>query len=190
MKKVLYIFGALTILFLLTGCNKIPGDVTQILQNLDKSYYPLLKLLVAASYVIGIFFVLAGFYRLKRYGQMRTMMAAQINVTGPLMLIFVGTLLFYFPALVNMSMVSVWGSTSITPYPIGGPNWVNYIRPIQHLVQLVGYFSFLRGWIMLSKIGKQGAQPGIFGKAFMHILGGILAINIGGVVTILGNTLA
>lgn len=57
------------------------------------------------------------------------------------------------------------------------------------IVRVVGYVSFVRGLVMLSHSADQGSQQGSFGKGFMHIIGGILAINIVETITVIGNTL-
>ena len=54
---------------------------------------------------------------------------------------------------------------------------------------VVGIVAFIRGMIMLNKVGGQGAQPGTMGKALTHIVGGLLAINMWGFWEVIENTL-
>ena len=58
-----------------------------------------------------------------------------------------------------------------------------------NITQFVGYVAFIRGWILLLRIGEQGSQPGAFAKAVTHIVGGLVAINIFGTVAVIQNTI-
>lgn len=40
------------------------------------------------------------------------------------------------------------------------------------IVRVVGYVSFVRGFIILSNASGQGAQQGTFGKGIIHVIGG------------------
>ncbi len=47
------------------------------------------------------------------------------------------------------------------------------------LVQIVGLIAVIRGLLILMRLSGQ-AQPGTFGRAMTHIVGGTLAMNIVG----------
>ena len=55
-------------------------------------------------------------------------------------------------------------------------------------LSLIGLIAFLRGWVILSKMGHSGSQPGRVGKGITHSGGGILLINIVQTTQILANT--
>jgi len=46
----------------------------------------------------------------------------------------------------------------------------------------------VRGWLILSKMGHPGAQPGSVAKGIVHVIGGILLINIVNTVNMLAST--
>ena len=66
---------------------------------------------------------------------------------------------------------------------------VKMIAPIVGIIQLIGLFAFLRGGMILARVGKQGTQPGTVSKGVVHLIGGILAINITTTVNVVVNTL-
>ena len=116
------------------------------------------------------------------------MMGFKGELGGPLIYIFVGITLFYFPEVVRIFMVTVWGSANIVEYPSTPSNWKYFTDPVIGLVRIVGYIAFIRGWLLLLRLGQEGRQPGTGAKALLHILGGILAINIVGTINMLGAT--
>ncbi len=179
---------------LLTGCNMGIGGANFTLKNFDdKNYQPLLQTVAALGYLVGLWFLVFGFLKLKIYGQMRTMMAAHTSIVPPLMYMFVGTILMYLPFVVETSLFTIWGSGDVLAYlGSGSPSsaWTTYFRPIVHIMTLIGYVSFIRGWMVLVRVGGQQSQPGAFNKGFMHIFGGILAINFLGTVEIIRNSFA
>lgn len=193
LKRIEQIILIALLSFPLAGCEWEDqwGTIDDILGHIAKSYPAIERFLVAFCYVVGIWFVIAGFNKLKRYTEMRgTMMGGQAHIGGPLLYIFIGILLFYFPSLVNVMVFTVWGTTSIVQYPVTPPKWKYFTDPVIGLVRIVGYIAFIRGWILLVRLGQESHQPGTAGKALLHIFGGVLAINIVGTLNMLGATLA
>ena len=62
------------------------------------------------------------------------------------------------------------------------------LRPVIMIVQFIGLVAMLRGFLILTKVTGQGAQPGTVSKGMIHIFGGILAVNIVRTVEIAINT--
>ena len=57
-------------------------------------------------------------------------------------------------------------------------------------VRVVGIGSFIRGIVLLSRSGDhQRSQPGMLGKALIHILAGVLLIHIVGTMDLLEDIL-
>lgn len=162
-----------------------------ILANITSSLPGLYRLIAALSYVLGVFFMVRAVMRLNVYGKMTVFMASQAQF-GPTVLYFlIGMGLLYFPTLIDITNVTIFNQpgTSILQYPTNtDAQWESFINPLIDVVRFVGYIAFLRGWILLSKIGGQG-QPNTLGKALMHILGGLLAINIVGTINVVHQTL-
>lgn len=193
MRAIIKILFIVSLCFLLTSCGKVAGikaDLTRMLFNLQSSLQPIWQFLIAFSYVAGICFVVAGVLKLKTYGQMTVMMATHANMGPAMAYFFVGIGLLFLPNLLDVMTVSLWGydTNSIVGYNEMGSNLSDVMGPITQLIQVVGLISFLRGWIMLLRLGHQGGQPGTFGKALIHMLGGIFAINITGMIAMLRAT--
>jgi len=133
------------------------------------------------TYVMGVFFVLMGIFKLKRYGEMRTQMSTQMTILSPLMPIFVGTLMLIYPKFFN-DTIQLFFNTNATKslnYQGADAGLEQYIKPILMLVRLIGLGAMVRGLVLLSRVGGQQSQPGSTGKALIHLIGGILAARIG-----------
>lgn len=184
----------LTVITLLTlslaGCaGGMVRAFPEMLKNLQQSLQPIWQFLIALSYVIGLSFMVMGVMKLKSYGQQTVMMSTHASMGPALASFIVGTGLLFLPALLDIMTVSLWGYGIDT---IEGPDqsasFSDIMVPIVQLIQVFGLIAFIRGWIILSKLGSQ-SQPGTLSKGLMHILGGVLGINIMGTIEILGRTL-
>lgn len=188
MRAILAIFS---VMFLLTGCNASIGSASYTLKNFDeKNYQALMQTIGAVGWIMGLWLFTVGFFKLKAYGQARTMMSSHATILPSLMFLFVGTVLLYLPFMTKVSLFTIWGSNDVLAYK--GQNqeaWLNYFQPIVHIMTLIGYVSFIKGWMVLSRVGKEGGgQHGMASKGFMHILGGLLAINFMGTIDIIKNS--
>lgn len=168
-------------------------DIPQILLNLNKIYPSLWYMITAMCFVAGIGFALRAIYAFKVYGETRTMMNPQTSLRAPLLYLFIAASLMYTPSAFQMLMQTLYGYAR--PMPLSyietsSEDMAMVVRAALGLVQVIGIVAFLRGWFHLSKHGHQGGggQHGI-GKAFTHIIGGIMAVNIVGTYKILANTL-
>ena len=167
-------------------------DLQTMLTSLQNNIPPLRQLVVAISFLCGILFLIRGVYKLKEYGELRTMMSAQTNIFKPSIYLFVGASLLYFPSTYSMSLETFFAQ----PYPSdlaynasSADGWQAIISIVTSLIKLIGLIAFVRGWILMSALGGHSAQPGTFGKAMWHLIGGILAINIIGTTNVIDNTL-
>lgn len=172
------------------------GDIATFsrwMANLQTQLPYVLKLIVAVSYVVGTWFVVLAIMKLKQYGSMTIFSSSQTSIVGPMTYLLVGIALFYFPSLVNVSIYTFWGygTDKVLQYPAGGEfDWHGLLNPVIAVVRIIGYVSFLRGWIMISRLGHHGgSQPGTFSKAAIHIIGGLLAINIVGTWDVISNSI-
>lgn len=158
------------------------SDIGMWLQNINDQLPAILRLIVAISYVTGVVFVALGVFKLKAYGQMTIYQSANASMSGPLIFLAIGIILFTFPTIVDVMIYTLWGygSEDVPGYSSIGGNYTAYIAPVIGIIQIIGYISFLRGWYILSKLGTSGAQPGTLTKSISHIVGGILAINVMG----------
>ena len=188
MKKISATVFIVTLGLLLAGCTGADtNDIGSMLQNLSRSYPAIMQFLAAFSYVSGIWLMFTALYKFKRYAETRgNMMAYQMHIGQPLIYLLGALILFYFPNMVSISIVSLYGSTSVVSYPDVGSMWAPIVRSVMGLVRIVGYIAFIRGWLIFVRMGSEGSHsPGTFAKASLHIIGGILAINIVGTMNVI-----
>ena len=165
-----------------------------VLNNIALSIAPFQRLITGAGFLIGCAFLFKAIYSLKVYGEARTMQSGNTSIKEPLVFLIVGTLLIYSRTGFEILMQTTFGYENPLQYAsVGsdgafGPNSL-IGRPVALIIQLVGYIAFIRGWVLIARSASQGQPPGGTGKGLMHVLGGILAINIIGTLQLINNTL-
>lgn len=166
-------------------------DIAQMMQNFQTQLGPLYNFVVAISYVMGIWFIADSIFRLKKYGQNRTMMSTNASMAKPLILMGLGLALLYFPTFVNISIQSLWvygSSSSVLKYPAEPTTWDAFIHPLIDTIRLFGLIAIVRGIVILTKLASENPQPGSMGKGAMHIIAGTLAVNIIGTIDVIKAT--
>lgn len=171
-------------LLLLSGCSSVSQpDAAQMFENLSASFPPIWEMATALAYVLGFFFAFKSIMMLKTFAENRTMMSQHGNLKGPVVLLLVASALIFSPGMYQSLLLTTFGSTQTSPldYSIA-PSGVSYdaMKAIYQFIQLCGLFSFIRGWIHLTRLAEQHAQPQTFSKALTHIVAGLMAINIVG----------
>ena len=171
-----------------------------VFQNLAPSLIGVQKLLTGAAYIMGIFFIYKGLMALKQVGEHRSHMSQHHTLKEPVSYILAGACLLFFPTALKIFLSTVFGSENIMAYQsiqssnpffnsLFGPT-ASFGKDIVLFIQVVGIIAFIRGWVLLAKGASQGGhQQGGFGKALMHIFGGILAINVVQTLSIINDTL-
>jgi len=146
-------------------------------------------LLTAFAYLAGIGFAFRAIFQLKQYGEARTMMSSNANMKGPLILLFTAGALIYLPSMLGVILQTffAYGTDEIPAITSDGSDWSLFMQNMAYFLQVVGLIAFIRGWFLLASTSGQ-ASPGTTGKAITHIIGGVLLVNIMGVMTVLENT--
>ncbi|MDR1057207.1 MAG: hypothetical protein LBL17_01340 [Coxiellaceae bacterium] len=196
-KQQYYWIIILTLLVLPLTSVEAQIDWNTMLNSLKSNAGPIIRFIVATSYVIGLWFIISAVSELKKVGQSSYMQAQQSAIAEPLVKFIVGLLLLYLPTVIDVSVWTIWGHTAMGPegksymeyIPSGGDPFGSIKAGSITIVRVVGYVSFVRGLIMLSRTSHAGSQPGTFGKGIIHMVGGILAINIVETIRVIGNTL-
>lgn len=167
-----------------------------VLVNLADSLVQVEYLVTGAAYLMGIGFAMKAFFTLKMHGEQRSSMSGTGNMKEAVVYAMVAMALLYFPSAFEALMNTTFGYSSVLAYSqnpyltgiLGTDSEVG--NSITLLIQVIGLFAFVRGWIMIARGATQGGQSqGQTGKGLMHIFGGILAMNIVGTVEVLVNTL-
>jgi intracellular multiplication protein IcmC len=170
------------------------------LANLSASFDSLVSLVVAISYVTGLALVARGLMMYRGLANQTMASAQKGEFAGPLVFIIVGAILIYFPSTLNTTLNTIFvgvdqNNLSVASSMIGyqslagSEQWQQIADVVVKYVKLVGLIAFVRGWIILSKMGHSGSQPGSVAKGIIHIVGGVLLINIVDTFNLLARTL-
>jgi len=158
-------------------------DLGAMLSSIARDYPNEWRLITAAAYLSGWALVMFGIIKMKRLGSQQ-MMGHHIIMGPALAMILSGAALIYSPTMFQALNTSLFGSPDISPLAIGTTeiaNWDVLVRDVEGFIQIVGLIAFIRGWFIMSKLGREGgSHQGGFGKGLTHIIGGVLAINIEG----------
>lgn len=167
-------------------------NAQDMLLNLQQSLPGLFHLAVGGAYFIGIVMVFKGLYDLKQYGESRTMMSGQRDIKAPLFELMVGTLCIYSPTAFSSVMMSTFGYSSVLAYNDLSTSSGEALSPsaevILQIIQVMGVFAFVRGWVLLARSASGAGQHGVFAKGLAHVFGGVFAINIVGTCNVIAAT--
>jgi intracellular multiplication protein IcmC len=188
-RKILLFF---LLSFSYTSAWALTYDVEGMLLTLQQSLPELFNLAVGGAYVMGIAFVFKGIYELKMYGEQRSMMSSSSNLKGPIFFIFVGAMCIYSPSAFSVVMMTTFGYSSVLAYdqfPTStGQSLSQSAIVILQVIQVVGIYSFVRGWVYLARSGGGQGGQGAFGQGIMYIIGGVLSMNIVGTCNVIAAT--
>lgn len=169
-------------------------QATNILNNIANNLIPVQRLVTGAAYIIGLAFAFKAIYTLKTYGESRSSMMSSSNssLKEPIIYLIVAGLFIYFPTGLAVMLQTTFGSSAITQYaPTTSNTGLGGVvgRPLTIIIQTIGVIAFVRGWILIARTASTGQPPGGTGKGLMHVVGGILAMNIVATLEIINNTL-
>lgn len=171
-----------------TGVLKPFNDLVGMIMTFSESLTGISFLLTGLCYILGVLFVLRGIFKLRIMADHRSQMFQPMEVGGPLVSIFVGAGLIWWPTLMDTVTYTFWGATSPLDYrPAFGSDFDQVWEVILKVMQIVGLIAFIRGWSYLTKVGEQGAQ-GMLTKGLTHIIGGVLAYHMGAVIHVVMTT--
>lgn len=119
----------------------------------------------------------------------------QVRLITPFMHLFVGAALYFFSASADTMLGTVFGGSasvnSLLAYSGGGVSekQAQFIKSMVMVIRLIGYVAFIKGCLLLKKIGDgtHGSDEA-FSKAIIHILFGVMAINIVATVNVISST--
>jgi intracellular multiplication protein IcmC len=175
-------------LLFLPGCAKLIDGSEQALVKMQTLYVAFADLVISVAYVSGVFFVVKGIFSFKQYGEQRTMMSSQTTVRVPLTYFTVGVLMLYLPKLISIMSNAAFAQPVINIIGFQGDvdNANNIKNAVYALVQIVGLISVVRSLFIASNPHPGGGQGG-FGKAVVHFVAGLIALNITYVMKLLEN---
>lgn len=163
-----------------TNLSNIASNLSaqSMLVNIAQQLPALTRMVTAIAYVTGLYFVVWGIFKLKQYGESRTMMSGQHHLKEPMVFLIVGALLLYLPSSVQVGMSTFWTNPNPYGYIPQTDQWSQFINICFMIVQFVGIVAFIRGLVILSHLGGHHGGQGTLAKGMMHIIGGLFCINI------------
>lgn len=156
------------------------SSVAQFAQHVIESIVHFASIIQILSIAGGLGLFIAALFEFKRYGEMRTMMSHQMTIARPMAMMLAGIMLLIVPLMIGTFMLAFWGSANPMAYhPTSNSGWAPLIPVIIDFVRVVGIVAFVRGIFLISRSGHAGGgQPGQLSKAFLHMFGGILCVNV------------
>jgi len=179
------------------GTPSTSTTIFTMMGQLNNNVGDISSFVVGLYYVVGIGIALAAVFRLKKLGVRSAMMGSDGSVGGPIIQLLIGAALVYSPSLLATLNTTFWGSPAFNSAlswtssgSSTGSQLVAVITPLVGIIKLIGCIAFLRGWLILTRISGAGSQqPGQISKGIVHIVGGVLAMNITTTVQVIMNTL-
>lgn len=145
----------------------------------------LARLIEIFSVGAGLSIMFGGFFKLKRYGEMRSAQSSQMTLAAPLIMLLSGIMLLMLPLFLKVGLMAFWGASGTSPLAYEGsslPGMYQIEYAVVLFTRVLGLGAFVRGVLILSRSGSEGGQPGQKGKAFVHMFAGVLLIHILGTV--------
>jgi intracellular multiplication protein IcmC len=153
-------------------------DIWTFLKGILQSTIALQQLVMALSYTIGVGLMLKALVELKKVGEANRM-GAQHGLRGPFIMVVVGIACLFFPNTLTVGLTTFFGDSSILAYPTTDSALTDQAMDVLiKIVQLVGIIAVLRGLLLFHKSATGQAEQKTMGRAFTHVIGGILCINI------------
>lgn len=147
--------------------------------NLSEGISTLATIVQDIGVLAGVAMFISSLFKFKRYGEMRTFMSQQQTIMKPLAMMLSGVALMCLPMVTQTLLLAVWGYSNPLAFPqLVSADATEMMRPVLELGRLVGVIGIFRGLMLLSKAGGEGSQPGTVGKSILHILGGVMCLNI------------
>ncbi|MBU2755260.1 hypothetical protein HFU84_08680 [Acidithiobacillus sp. CV18-2] len=151
---------------------------------------PMIHLVYAASFVIGIYMMGMGGWRIFRYGHL-SVEDPKLTVSSIIWSIIIGSGMAALGAIMGAGLLTTMGSA--TPSPLaytgpGGSDIATAIVDIMHFMQFLGVLWFATGCRMMYRLNvNQARQDDFHGKAWTHLIGGLGLFDIAGVAVMLAN---
>lgn len=153
----------------------------QMLQTLSLSVPSLIDLVMSLGYLLGIVFIANALYKFRLIGDYRHMMMQPTDLKGPLGSMIVGAMLIYLPGIFTSVTYTLWNQSSgmmaYAPSANSSQEFQIILQVTYEIMKLIGIIAFIRGWMILAKLGDHGNQGGV-PKALAHIIGGVLAYHL------------
>jgi hypothetical protein len=167
----------------------LEGMLTNFVTNIS---VPLSMVISITAVLAGLLMILRGLMKASKYGTDPKTNSIHSILTH----LGFGALLVTLGDNLQMMLDSVFGSgthrTSAIAWgaslsAIVTPEFQTAVNSALIFVQLIGGIAFVRGWLVMKKVVEGGSNATLT-QGLTHIIGGVLAINIGGFLTLMDVT--
>ena len=125
------------------------ASIDQLFGNLNESLDEVWQLLTAFAYLIGLSFTVRALFQLKKIGDKTAFMNNSKGILAPAALFFVGVALMYTPTFLEIWNYTVYKQaiqdTMSWAQKNSGIKWVDTLKPMVQLIQVVGLVILLKG---------------------------------------------
>ncbi len=164
-------------------------DVVTMLLTLDESFPNLMRMTAGLSYLFGFGIMTKAVWELKKYG-MGVSTTAQNDLRPTIMELCVGVALVFLPSTLKTLLATVYGTDAITGYKhLPDSSWQVASDTLIIFVAFIGLVAVVRGLLHLHKASSGQSQQNGFAKGIIHLVGGVLSLNIVQAKNILYSTL-
>ncbi len=157
-------------------------DVATMLSNLISNFPALLAMVTGMAYLFGFGIMLKAVWTLKQYG-LGVSMTAQQDIRPILMRLAAGAALIFIPSTLKSLLVTVYGAdvSPIDYQPYLDPTnnvWMLASKTLIVFTGFIGVVAIIRGLLHMHKAAEGQSQQNGFAKGIIHLLGGVLSMNI------------
>lgn len=159
-----------------------------ILLDFQANHHTIIQMIGAIGWAIGMFTVLSAIFQLKRIGE-ETSGGGQVTVGGVFIMLIAGICMLHLPSVIDTGTSTFFGASPPTAFAYttsssGINGWSIFIFEIvKGVVQALGVAAIINGLIHFKKLGEGIKNHAA--KGWWHIIGGVLAWDIGYVVEFL-----
>ena len=133
--------------------------------------------------VAGLCFAVVSFNQFKKHGESRSHGGGQGGIAQPVWSLMAAVMLLFLPIIITSVGYIFFQTDSDLAYQGGNTGTDAWTYVVIVFTRLIGIGAMIRGIILLSRIGGQNTQPGIVGRALIHLFGGVLCVHILGTIS-------
>jgi len=172
------------------GSDGLDGKLVDLMQDI---WQPMQWIMTGFGYIAGVILIMIGISRL-----LKTEQEGPRGPTGfgTVMTFLVAGVLLSFNSVLGAAVGSIFGGGATnnatlaytTGLPDGGAHANAVIGAVLAFVAIVGWISFIRGFFIMRGVAEGNSQASAM-AGITHILGGSVAVNLGGFIKAVQSTL-
>lgn len=165
-------------------------SIPEMFSNFSASSVALTRVAQYFMNIMGLFLVVGSVFKLAEHGKT----GGQIPLKMPIIMLLCGIALWTGASTINVVAQTLYGDgpgNLLSPPGAVSPiaQLKEGITGILLFLRFIGYVAFIRGWLILNKLGGQGGD-GMLSRGLTHIFGGVALIQVEFTAKILSNSLA